>query len=368
MALFTTSYPRGPDDCSGRFVFDVVEHLRRAGVELHVVGPGTYRDFGLTGSRAGGVVAAVKRRPWLAPLLLASMTLALRRAARRADLVHANWLAGAVVARLAGRPFVVTLHGSGSAGRFSDVRLAERHPRLVRLLLGPARAIICCSEELARAMRGCGLRNVHAIPYGVDLPSRRGSEDVELPVLYAGRLSPEKNIEVIAEATDGVPRIVAGDGPLRALLPDALGFVSQRELAALYERAGVVVLVSREEGLPNVVLEAMAHGKAVIATPVGGIPTLIEDGVTGLLVPVGDAAALRSAIDRVRADGDLRLRLGSAARARVSSYCSWEDVSARTLSVYEQASTPVRSRRRAAEHGGQLHLRPARRRQLRRLA
>ena len=340
VAVFTTSYPRDGDDPAGRFVFDAVEHLRARHVELDVVGPGSYRDFGLTGSRHGGVVAAVKRRPWLALLLVASMALALRRAARRADLVHANWLAGAVIAQLAGKPFVVTLHGSGSAGRFSDLRLAERAPRLVRLLLRRARAVICCSEQLASAMRGCGLENVYAIPYGIDVPAEVGGEDPDVPVLYAGRLAPEKNIDVIAAATDGLPRIVAGDGPLRSLLPDTLGFVPQRDLAALYDRAGVVVLVSQMEGLPNVVLEAMAHGKTVVATPVGGIPTLIEDGVTGLLVPVGDAAALRAAIDRVRADAALRRHIGATARTRVTSYCSWGSVTARTLQVYADATRP----------------------------
>jgi 2-deoxystreptamine N-acetyl-D-glucosaminyltransferase/2-deoxystreptamine glucosyltransferase len=294
------------------------------------------------------VVASVKRRPWLALLLVLSMIWALRKAARRADLVHANWLAGAVIALFAGRPFVVTLHGSGTAGRFSDLSLAERAPRLVRLLLGRARAVICCSGTLAAAMRNCGLTNVHEIPYGVDLPDELGKEDEPATVLFAGRLSPEKNIEVVAEATKDLPRTIVGDGPLRALVPDAIGFVSQRELSELYKRAAVVVLASSREGLPNVVLEAMAHGKTVVATPVGGIPTLIEDGETGLLVPVGDAAALRAALERALGDEVLRARLGRAARKRVTEYCSWDRVTDRTLQVYaEAAPTPGgRGRRR----------------------
>src|SRR5437763_1886790 len=83
--------------------------------------------------------------------------------------------AGAPIALFSGRPFVVTLHGSGSAGRFSDLALAQRVPWLVRLLLCRARAVICCSEQLAAAMRDCGLRNVHAIPYGVDVPAHLGA-------------------------------------------------------------------------------------------------------------------------------------------------------------------------------------------------
>lgn len=336
--MFTTSYPKDDADLAGRFVFNTVEHLRGRRVEIEVVAPGTYRDFGLTGSRSGGVVAAVKRRPWLALFLLFSMIVACRAAARRADLVHANWLAGAAIALFSGRPFVVTLHGSGTAGRFSDLALAQRAPRLVRLLLGRARAVICCSEQLADAMRACGLRNVHAIPYGVDVPSMLGAEDETHPVLYAGRLAPEKNIGVIAVATHGLPRIIAGDGPLRDLLPDALGFVPHEALGELYDRAGVVVLVSQMEGLPNVVLEAMAHGKTVIATPVGGIPSVIEDGKTGFLVPVGDAAALRTTIKRVLADPELRRSVGEAARARVTEYCSWDRVTERTLEVYATAA------------------------------
>jgi glycosyltransferase involved in cell wall biosynthesis len=338
IAAFTTSYPRHATDLAGRFVLNTVEHLRARGVEVEVVGPGSYRDYGLTGSNGGGVVASIKRRPWLALLLVLSMIRTLRRAAKQADLVHANWLAGAVIARFAGRPFVVTLHGSGTAGRLSDLALAERAPRLVRLLLGRARAVMCCSEQLAVAMRGCGLENVHAIPYGVEIPEELGVEDDPATVLFAGRLSPEKNIDVIVEATQGLPRIIAGDGPLRALVPDALGFVSQQKLSLLYERAAVVVLASSREGLPNVVLEAMAHGKTVIATPVGGIPTVIEDGVTGLLVPVGDAVALRAALERVLGDQVLRARLGRAARARVKEYCSWNRVTEQTLQVYNAAA------------------------------
>jgi glycosyltransferase involved in cell wall biosynthesis len=338
IAMFTTSYPRDAADLAGRFVFNTVEHLRDRHVTVEVVAPGSYRDFGLTGASKGGVVAAVKRRPWLAGLLVLSMIAACRAAARRADLVHANWLAGAAIALFSGRPFVVTLHGSGTAGRFSDLSLARRAPRLVRLLLCRARAVICCSEQLAEAMRNCGLKNVHAIPYGVDVPPALRPEDETQFVLYAGRLSPEKNIDVVARATAGLPRVIAGDGPLRHLVPDALGFVSPETLADLYDRAAVVVLVSQMEGLPNVVLEAMAHGKTVIATPVGGIPTLIEDGRTGFLVPVGDAAALRETIELVLGDAALRRRVGQAARARVSDYCSWDRVTERTLQVYAEAA------------------------------
>jgi glycosyltransferase involved in cell wall biosynthesis len=205
-------------------------------------------------------------------------------------------------------------------------------------------------------MRGCGLLNVEAIPYGVYMPDDLGVENDPATVLYVGRLSPEKNIDVIAAATEGLPRIVAGDGPQRDLMPDTVGFVGPREVSELYKRAAVVVVASTSEGLPNVVLEAMAHGKTVVATPVGGIPTVISDGETGLLVPVRDAAGLRAAIVRALGDSGLRERLGAAARKRVEGYCSWERVTDATLGVYaaavpgafEQVVEPVVSLPRAA--------------------
>jgi glycosyltransferase involved in cell wall biosynthesis len=337
VAAFTTSYPRDNDDFSGRFVFNTVEHLRARGVSVEVVGPDSIRDFGVTTNNGAGLIGNLKKRPWVAPFLLISMIWAVRTAARRVDLVHANWLAGALVARFAGKPFVVTLHGSPTAGAFDDLGLARRWPRLVKLLLRPAATVICCSETLATAMRGCGLTNVQVIPYGVHMPEDLGEEEEPAAVLYVGRLSPEKNIDVIAEATAGLPRIVAGDGPLRDLLPDTLGFVGPQEVSELYKRAAVVVVASQAEGLPNVVLEAMAHAKAIVATPVGGIPTVIADGETGLLVPVRDATALRAAIERVLADRRLRLQLGLAARDRVAAYCSWDRVTEATLGVYAAA-------------------------------
>jgi glycosyltransferase involved in cell wall biosynthesis len=263
----------------------------------------------------------------------------LRRAAKHADLVHANWLAAALVARFSGKPFVISLHGTPTAGRFSDLQLAHKYPGLVRFLLAPARLIISPSEPLAEAVRACGLDNVRVIPYGIEIPETVTEPDEPPFALYAGRLSHEKGIDVIAQATAGVNRVVAGDGPLRHLLPDALGFVSPKELRDLYRRAAVVMMASRDEGLPNVMLEAMAHARAMVATPVGGVPDMIEDGVTGLLVPVNDPTALRIAVERLLANPGLRKRLGYAGRERVTAYCAWETVIDSTLLAYEEALT-----------------------------
>ena len=175
------------------------------------------------------------------------------------------------------------------------------------------------------------------IPNGVEIPEDVGKEAEPPQILFVGRLSAEKGIRTLVDATRGLNLVVAGDGPLRSIAPGALGFVPHEEVQRLLARAAVVVLPSHREGLPMVLLEAMAQGRAVVATPVGGIPSLIENDVTGLLVPPGDAKALREAIERLLGDPELRQRLGEAARAKVSELCSWERVTEDTLDAYAAA-------------------------------
>ena len=347
VAVFTTSYPRHDDDFAGRFVSDAVTRLRERGVEVEVVAPGTYREFGLRYD-GGGIVRALKRRPWLIPLLAVSMVRALRRAAKDADLVHAHWLAGGVVAALSGKPFVVTLHGTISGGLLDDFKLCARAPWLVRMVLRRARVVICVSEALAEAARKTGARDVVFVPNGIEYPAEAGLEAEPLEVFYTGRLSPEKGIAQLAEATKGLNLVVCGDGPLRPLVPQALGFVSREELARRFARAAVVVCPSLSEGFGVVCGEAMAHGKPVVASAVGGLANLVIDEETGLLVPPGDTAALRAAIDRLLADSQARLRMGGAARERIAASYSWERVTARTLAAYARATRPERRERRTA--------------------
>jgi glycosyltransferase involved in cell wall biosynthesis len=347
IVVFTTSYPRHDGDHAGLFVRDLVEHVRASGVRVDVVGPGSYRDFGLTAPTGRGLVGNLRRRPWAGPPAVAGMAHALRRAARHADLVHVNWLAGAVIARLAGRPYVVTLHGSGSAGRFDDLSLAAGAPRLVRWALAPARAVICVSDALAEAVRALGVGNVHVIPSGVDAPPAVVAPDTPPFALFVGRLSAEKGVDVLADAARDLPLVVIGDGPRRDLFPEGLGAVPPADVHAWYDRASVVVLPSRREGLGNVLLEAMAHGRPVVATDVGGIPSIVDHGRNGLLVPAGDADALSRAIRLLLEDRELGSRLGAAGRELVAARAGWDVVTSRTLDVYREAV----ERRPAADPG-----------------
>ena len=109
-----------------------------------------------------------------------------------------------------------------------------------------------------------------------------------------------------------MPRVIVGDGPLRARVPGAVGFVPPAQVGAYYERAAVVVCPSHREGYGVAAREAMAHGRPVVASAVGGLLDAVEDGVTGLLVPPRDPTALRTAIETLLA----RRRSPASARER----------------------------------------------------
>ena len=330
VGILTTSYPRYPGDVVGRFVADAVEHLRRGGIDVEVVGPEQFRGYGLTYGH--GVVGNLRRRPWLAlfvPALLRGFVQAARRV--DADLLHAHWLPAGWVASRTAKPYIVQVWGT-------DVELARRVPALARRVLRGARLVIAASSALAESAVELGAHDVRVIPSGVELPDAVGDEAAPPEVLYAGRLSPEKGVLELVEAARGMNLVVAGDGPLRRRVPGARGFVPHDELQRLYARAAVVACPSRREGFGVACLEAMAHARPVVATNAGGLRDLVVDGETGLVVPPRDAAALRAALERLLGDRELRRRLGTAARDRARERFSWPAVTEATVAAYRMAA------------------------------
>ena len=332
VAVLTTSYPRYEGDPAGNFVADAVEQLRARGVEVDVVSPASFRHFGI--AYGSGVVGNLRRAPWkglLVPAMLGSFAQAARRAARDADLVHAHWLpAGAV----------------GAHHRQAVRRAALGNRRRARAAGAAARAADSASERgwssaprtrSPRLPASSGRTSVRVIPSGVELPEAVGEPADPPEVLFVGRLSPEKGILELVEASDGMKLVVAGDGPLRERVPGALGFVPHHELAPLYERAAVVAVPSHREGFGVACLEAMAHGRPVVASAVGGLLDLVVDGETGLFVQPRDVSGLRAALERLLADAQLRQRLGEAGRERVREHFAWPAVTAATIEAYEAA-------------------------------
>ncbi|HEV2544564.1 MAG TPA: glycosyltransferase [Methylobacterium sp.] len=164
-------------------------------------------------------------------------------------------------------------------------------------------------------------------------------------ILFAGRLSPEKGVEILKQAAArlSAPVDVAGEGPLRERLEGApgltlLGALPHGEMRARMSRAAALVVPSLwYEGLPMVVAEAYAAGTPVIASRIGALAGLIEDGVTGLLVAPGDPAALAGAIERLRNQPEDARRMGAAARAAYLRDWTEAATTAALLRIYRTA-------------------------------
>jgi glycosyltransferase involved in cell wall biosynthesis len=329
VAFLTTSYPRDEADAAGAFMRDAVDDLRALDIDVDVVSPATFNHYGI--AYGAGIVGNLRRSPakaLLLPAFMAAYTRAARRAAARADLVHAHWLPSGFPARATRKPYVLTMHGT-------DAELARRAPGLFRPVVRVARTVLCVSESLTDAARSLGARDIRVVPMGITVPETTVEPDEPPHVLFVGRLSAEKGVLELADAARGLPLVVVGDGLLRDRLPDAVGFVPPRELPGYYDRAAVVVCPSRREGYGVVARQAMAHARPVVATAVGGLAEAIVDGESGVLVAPGDVGGLRAALERLLADPGLRGRLGAAARDRVRERYSREVAVTATLAAYE---------------------------------
>lgn len=163
---------------------------------------------------------------------------------------------------------------------------------------------------------------------------------------FAGRLTEEKGIDDVLAAAGSVPGLVVigAPAPTRPGVV-ALGALSRADTLARLARVSVVVVASRwPENQPYAVLEAQALGRAVVATRVGGVPELVDDGVDGLLVPPGDPAALALAVRSLLADPARARRLGDAARRRVVSTHAPDAWARRMLTLFTECRAADRRR------------------------
>jgi glycosyltransferase involved in cell wall biosynthesis len=338
VVVLTTSYPRNADDVAGNFIASAVEGVRAEGIDVEVVSPASFAHFGI--AYGGGIAQNLRAAPWklaFVPGFLVAYVRAARRAARDADLVHAHWIPSAIAARATGKPYVLQVWGT-------DIELAHRAPALVRPFVRGARLVIAASSFLADEARALGAREVRIVPPGIHVPEHVGEPSEPPHVLFVGRLSEEKGILEFVEATEGLARVIVGDGPLRSRIPDALGFVPPSELGAYYEHAAVVCVPSRREGYGMTAREAMAYGRPVVAARVGGLADLTAGAV---LVPSGDPAAFRRELTRLLGDTGSRRGLGHDAQALARREFSSAASAFALLAAYTAALTvpaPVPSR------------------------
>jgi glycosyltransferase involved in cell wall biosynthesis len=293
------------------------------------------------------------------------------------DVVHAHWAiptgpAAVMAARSLHVPSVITMHGGDvyvnpEQGYDFPTRWYVRP--ILRWTLRRAGALTAITEDCRQhALRaGAPAEQIHLVFNGTDLrrfsPSENGSRgDPRFGphMIFACRqLFPRKGIRFLLEAGAQLkPRfpdlkiVLAGDGferpeltRLAAELGIAadvtfLGWVPNAELPPYYRGAAVSVIPSLEEGFGIPAAEAMGCEVAVVASDAGGLPEVVEDGVTGLVVPRGDAKALAGAIGSLLADPQRRRRMGQAGRERALRLFDWD----RSAEHFEELYREVASR------------------------
>jgi colanic acid/amylovoran biosynthesis glycosyltransferase len=302
------------------------------------------------------------------PALLAAEVLAVRRAVRRfrPHVVHAHWIVpqGLVaIAAARGVPLVLsTLGGDIYAlrGRFWD----PAH----RSVLRRAAAVTTMNREMrARLLElGAPADRTHVLAPGTDARAIRASGSGVNPVrgriLVAGRLVEKKGFHVLLEAvrllrTSSWSLDVIGDGPWRERLEAAaeglpvrfLGQVGRQDLGRALHEAEVFVVPSvtaasgDQDGVPIVLLDAMAAGRAIVASRLAGIDEAVEEGRSGVLVPPGDAAELARAIDGVLSDEGLRSTLEEGASLRADDW-SVDALGARFVELIRSAAEASKRR------------------------
>lgn len=394
VALFTREYP--PDVYGGAGVH--VEYLARElarRVDLTVHCWGDDRPAADDGPRV------VAHEPWAAladgvpahaALAAVSADLLMARAADAPDIAHSHtWyanLAGHLTKLMHDVPHVATVHSLEPLRPWKAEQLQGGYAVSTwceAVALQAADAVIAVSsahrEDIVRAIPGIDPSRVTVIRNGVDTDEYRpdpehdvldrfGIDRARPYVLFVGRITHQKGLTHLLDAVPAIApeaQIVlcagAPDTPaladevttrVAALREDRDGVVwisemlPKRELIQLFGHASVFVCPSVYEPLGIVNLEAMACGTAVVATEVGGIPEVVTDGTTGILVPVrqtGDGSAvpidpsafardLADATNELLSDGDRRRRMAEAGRRRVVDEFSWQAIADQTLSLY----------------------------------
>ncbi len=396
LLVLTTSYPTADNPGGGIFIRRMLEHLPDH-VRITVVTPDTQEATRRSGSgssnhilriipvryapkklqvlanRPGGIPAAMTSAPWLtilAPIWALMMFFKTLRLAGKSDLIHAHWsvcgLIGGLAGRLTGTPVITTFHGT-------DVKWAERSD-LFRLIIRSCFQlnvrIVTVSSAMADRLRSEWPRWRHkilSIPNGVSHDffnsntERRAVEGPGLVFCTVGNLIESKQVNHIIRAFGCVVArgraarlVIAGDGPrgpwLRQLATrlgldrqvDFLGAIPPDQVPELMTRTHVLVLASAHEGLPTIVLEAMAAGVAVIASDINGVRELIEHERTGLLFSSGDIEGLGARMTALVDRPDLARKLAGRARRWIADQDpSWRNTAGQYMRIYRRAIDKV---------------------------
>jgi starch synthase len=329
---------------------------------------------------------AIAHRPWdhlaaaSSALQVISTDLSMTEAVGGADVVHSHtWyanLAGHLSSLLYGVPHVLTAHSLEPLRPWKAEQLGGGYALsswCERTAMLSASAVIAVSNGMAADIHvsypEVPANRVHVIHNGIDAQQyspdsardvldRYGIDPGRPSVVFIGRVTRQKGLPVLlraAEQIDPAAQLVlcAGQADTAELQAEVTGLVdrlrasrsgviwlpgmlAKPEVIQILSHATVFVCPSEYEPLGIVNLEAMACGSAVVASAVGGIPEVVADGETGLLVPVGDEAALASAIDALIRDPARAAELGARGRQRAVAEFSWDTIAAQTAQLYEE--------------------------------
>jgi glycosyltransferase involved in cell wall biosynthesis len=283
-----------------------------------------------------------------------------------AEVVHAHGFKADIYVYLALRgssvPFVSTCHTW-----YDNDLLVTLYGKLDRFVLRNFARVVAVSDEVRQRLLKAGVRDerIRMVRNGIDLRPFTGaiaslrSDDATLLVGLVGRLSWEKGVEFFLMAAaralaefPSVKFVVVGEGADREKLErtidelkirDSVTMLGRRDdMPAVYASLDIMVSSSRQEGLPMAILEGMASSLPLVASAVGEVPTVVADGVTGLLVPAEDVERLAAGILELLRDRAKRERFGAAARKLIQDEYSAERMTADYLRVYDEAIGAVK--------------------------
>lgn len=384
-------YPRFHEDAEVPWLRTSIAHLKQAGVEIQVLAP-AYKGLkshvidGVKVNRfryapAGfefltheeGAPSKMASKPWLQllaiPYIISGFFKCITICRKfRPDVIHAHWpfphayiaLGAAKLFRI---PLVLNFHGA----ELLLIRKKKWVKPLLKFAIGQAQAVFANSSFTAGKIKALRNVDVEWSPYGTTLETGEISAephavDGKFKILFVGRHIERKGICYLIEAAKYLPRDqfeirIVGVGDITDKLktqaaevsttPDAAniiftGKLSPEELANEYKTANVFTLPAivdskgDTEGLGVVLIEAMELGLPVVASNVGGIPDVVVDGVSGILVPEKNPEALASAYKRLAAEPELQKQLLEGARKRIDECFNWSKIVERQIAVYEK--------------------------------
>ena len=377
IGLITTSYPLRSNPSSGVFVKRLVDALRES-ISVSVLTPSgeseeflhdldfeSFRyaplSYQCLAHQAGGIPYALKKHklnyllipPFLLSLLLSSVCLA-----RKVDILHANWSVTGFIAGVAGlltrTPVITTLRGD-------DVKLASNtlvFKVVLRACFRLSARIVAVNHNIVDSListYNISKESIHCIPNGVQqsfYQKRRKEIAGTVKIISVGSLIQRKGVDVLIHALGQLKDCqwsltIVGDGPERPSIDRLIqeyslenkviitGLIHPDEVAPLMRKADVFVLSSYSEGRPNVVLEAMASGLAIVSSDIDGISELITDNKNGLIYQKGNYHEMSRLLKTLMEDHDMLTKLGEMAHSYACDEIgTWRDTADHYIDLY----------------------------------